>query len=159
MFRALSKAVPMIVLAGSILTSPALAAEQELEGTYLAKGVNAGGSEYDALVEIVRHRDVFILMTMVPDRSGEEMQVRLVSMGIGVVNGGVLAVSEFGPEMTRIVSYRVEDGGRRLVGRWTSVDGDGTVCDETLTRLPDTPKPSKNDRPERRDLHRVVPDA
>jgi hypothetical protein len=159
MRRPLLHAIPMMVLAGTVLTSPAVAAEPELEGTYLAEGVNPDGSKYDGLVEIVRHGDVFILMTMIPDRSGDEMGVKLASIGIGIVNGGVLAVSDYSPETARIVSYRIEDDGRRLAGRWTSVDGDGTVSEETLTRLRDAPKPSKNDRLDRHGLRRIRPAA
>jgi len=159
MRRAVLRAIPLIVLAGTILTTPVVAAEPELEGMYLATGVDADGGEYDGLVQIVRHGDSFILMTMIPDRSGEAMQVKLASIGIGILNGGVLAVSDYSPETARVVSYRVEDGGRRLVGRWTSVDGDGTLCEETLTKLPEVPTPSKDDRPEPHGLRRVMPDA
>jgi hypothetical protein len=159
MRRALLHAIPMMVLAATVLTSTAVAGEPELEGTYLARGVNADGSPYDALVEIVPYGDSFIVATMIPDRSGDEMQVMLTSIGIGILNGGVLAISDYGPDGGRIVSYRVEEGGRRLVGRWASVEGDGTVYEETLTRLPDAPKPSKNDRPQKLLRHRVSPDA
>ncbi|HEY1304263.1 MAG TPA: hypothetical protein VGF24_11970 [Vicinamibacterales bacterium] len=158
MRRALLHAIPMMVLAATVVTSTAVAGEPELEGTYLARGVNADGSGYDALVEIVRYGDSFIVATMIPDTSGDEMQVTLASIGIGILNGGVLAVSDYGPDGARVASYRIEDRGRRLAGRWTWVDGDGKVYEETLTKLPDAPEPSKNGRPQTH-LPRVAPSS
>lgn len=158
MRRALLHTMLMLVLASTALTSTAVAGEPEIEGTYLARGVDADGSPYDALVEIVAYGDSFIVATMIPDVSGDAMQVTLASIGIGILNGGVLAVSDYGPDGARIASYQVEDGGRRLAGRWTWVDGDGTAYKETLTKLPDAPEPSKNERPQKH-RPRVRPDA
>jgi hypothetical protein len=47
----------------------------------------------------------------------------------------VLSVGDYSPDAARVMSYRIEDGGRRLAGRWTYIDGDGTVYEETLTKL------------------------
>ena len=137
MRRALLHAFPVIVLVAAFATL-AQAAQPELEGTYLAVGANSDGSRYEAIVQIAKHAQSFVIVTMVPDMSGEEEGVppRLASIGIGILNGDVLAVSDYSRDRARVVSYRIEDGGRRLVGSWTALDGDGTVHEETLTKVP-----------------------
>jgi len=143
MRRALLHTIPVIVLVAAFATL-AQAAQAELEGTYLAVGANADGSRYEAVVQIAKRGQSFVVMTMVPDTSGEEdgLPPRLASIGIGILNGDVLAVSEYSRDKARVVSYRIEDGGRRLAGRWTALDGDGTVREETLTKLPSIREPS-----------------
>jgi len=135
MRRALMHVISVMVLAGVFVMPATAAAEPELDGTYLARGVYLDGSHYQAFVHIARFRDVFLLMTTIPDASDEEQRPALVAIGIGILNGDVLSVGDYGPATARVVSYRIEDGGRRLVGRWTDVDGNGTVHEETLTKL------------------------
>jgi len=125
-------AIPMMALIGILMPSPAIA-EPEWEGMYLARGVNPNGSHYELVVEIAKFREIFIVMTTVPD--GSEEGPKLSAIGIGILNGDVLSVGDYSPDAARVMSYRIEDGGRRLAGRWVSVDGDGTVHEETLTKL------------------------
>ena len=135
MRRALMQVIPVMVLAGvCVLSAPAAAAEPELDGTYLARGVYPDGSHYQTVMHIAKFRDVFLLMTTIPDASDEEQRPALVAIGVGILNGDVLSVGDYGPATARVVSYRIEDGGRRLIGHWTDVDGDGTVHEETLTK-------------------------
>ncbi|HKE86684.1 MAG TPA: hypothetical protein VKB50_23170 [Vicinamibacterales bacterium] len=117
--------------------------QSDLEGTYVASDVRPDGSRYRTFVQITTYGDSFLVVTMVADTSGEERQPMLASIGIGVLNGGVLAVCDYSPDTARVVAYRIEEGGRRLVARWTFIDGDGTVSEETLTKLPRKLDPSK----------------
>jgi hypothetical protein len=135
MRRALMHVMPMIALAGVLVMPLPAFAEPELEGMYLARGVNADGSQYQFVVEIAKFREVFIVMTTIADASEEGVRPTLAAIGIGIRNGDVLSVGDYTPDSARVVSYRIEDGGRRLAGRWTYVDGDGTVHEETLTKL------------------------
>jgi hypothetical protein len=135
MRRALLHVIPMMALVGVFAApSPALA-EPELEGTYLARGVNPDGSAYRLVVQIAKLGESFLVTTMIPDAPGEMLQMKLVAIGIGILNGEVLSVGDYSPDAARVMSYRIEDGGRRLAGRWTYIDGDGTVYEETLTKL------------------------
>ena len=145
MRRALLHTIPVVILVAAFATL-AQAAQPQLEGTYLAVGANSDGSRYEAVVQIAKHGQSFVVVTIVPDLSGEEEGVppRLASIGIGILNGDVLAVSDYGPDKARVVSYRIEDGGRRLAGRWTALDGDGTVHEETLTKLSRTLESSRD---------------
>ena len=140
--RRLLHAIPVMVLV-AVFAALAQAAQPELEGTYLAIGANSDGSRYEVLVHIAKHGQSFVVVTMVPDTTGEGEggPPRLASIGIGILNGDVLAVSDYSQDKARVVSYRMEDGGRRLAGRWTAVDGDGTVHEETLTKLSRTSNP------------------
>jgi hypothetical protein len=127
--------IPMMALVGILVMPSPAVAEPGFEGLYLARGVNSDGSQYQLVVEIAKFREIFIVMTTIPDASEEGLRPLLSAIGIGVLNGDVLSVGDYTPDSARVVSYRIEDGGRRLAGRWTYVDGDGTVHEETLTRL------------------------
>jgi hypothetical protein len=110
--------------------------ESGLEGMYAAAGVNPDGSEYRAFVHIVRHGESFIVRWMFPQLSGEVVVLQPASVGIGIVNGGVLAVSYYTARSSGVVIYRIQDDGERLDGQWTVVGDSGAVHVETLTRLP-----------------------
>jgi hypothetical protein len=142
MRRVLFHVIPVIVLATSITAPVFAAADTGLEGTYVARGLHGDGSKASVLIQITAYGDCFLVVTMAGDPSREELPA-IASIGIGIFHGGVLAVSDYGPDMARVVAYRVEDGGRRLVARWTFVDGDGTAYEQTLTKVPgyvDLPK-------------------
>src|SRR5215510_646369 len=126
----------LITLIGVLAPPDPVRAESDLEGTYVASGVRPDRSRYRTVVQIATYGESFLVMTMVADTSEEGLQPMLASIGIGVLNGGVLAVCDYSPDTARVVAYRIEEGGRRLVARWTFVDGDGTVSEETLTKLP-----------------------
>ena len=46
-----------------------------------------------------------------------------------------LAVSFYGPHLTGVIVYQVENGGGRLSGHWVSAAADGVVYAETLEKL------------------------
>jgi hypothetical protein len=71
-----------------------------------------------------------------PHLVGEEIVLVLKSGGVALRSGGTLAVSYYGQDATGIALYEIENGGQRLVGRWTSANGEGAVQTETLTRVP-----------------------
>jgi len=141
MRRLLFHLLPVIVIATAITiplsaadTAPVPAADTALEGTYVISGLHANG--HNVLVRIAAYGDCFLVVTMAGDPAGE-WPPAIASIGIGILQAGVLAVSDYGPDMARVVAYRIEDSGRRLVARWTFVDGDGTVNVQTLTKVPD----------------------
>jgi hypothetical protein len=104
------------------------AAAADLNGTYLCEGTRPDGADYKGTVRIVRHNGAYQLVWNV----GREEQ----HLGIGILNGDVLAVSYFGGA-PGVVAYRVEraEKGVRLVGQWTVANAGGEVFGETLTRL------------------------
>ena len=135
MRRLLLHSIPLIVFVGALATPAPVSAQPDLEGTYVASGARPDGSSYRTVVQVAQYGDSFLLVTIVADTSGEGLQPKLASIGIGVLNGDVLAVCDYSPDTARVVAYRIEDNGRRLVARWTFVDGDGAVSEETLTKL------------------------
>lgn len=132
----------LIAFSGALAAPEAVRAESDLEGTYVASGVRPDGGRYKIFVQITTYGESFLVMTMVADTSEAGLQPMLASIGIGVLNGGVLAVCDYSPDAARVVAYRIEDGGRRLVARWTFIDGDGTVSEETLTKVSRKLQPS-----------------
>jgi hypothetical protein len=125
----------------------------DLAGVYACEGKRPDGLEYSGTVQIVRHEGTYqVLWTLPPQEQ---------YLGIGILNGDVLAVSYFGG-MPGIAVYRIEHGdkGPRLVGTWTVVDADGHVFPETLTRLAEgatVPAPSRpRTRPDRASPSRGV---
>jgi hypothetical protein len=96
-----------------------------ITGAYAAEGTNSDGSGYRALVIIREHEDAFRIDWIFPSR-------RAV-VGLGILNGDVLAVSYFGSS-PGIVVYDIEDD--RLVGYWTVVGAGGQLSRETLRRIP-----------------------
>ncbi|MGH9237294.1 MAG: hypothetical protein ACRD3G_04565 [Vicinamibacterales bacterium] len=138
----------LLMIATAALTAPvARAAEPALEGLYTAQGFNPDGTEYRGVVQIARRGEGFTVAWLFPHLVGEEMLLVLKSAGVGLMSGGTLAVSYYGQDATGIALYQVEGGGQRLIGRWASANGAGTVQTETLTKLaapaatPDTEAP------------------
>jgi hypothetical protein len=117
----------LILLAAFAAPVPNSAAQTTtpIAGVYAAEGQNADGRAYRALVIIRQHEDAFRIEWLFPSRQAV--------VGLGILNGGVLAVSYFGAR-PGIVVYEVEDD--RLVGHWTIVGAGGRLSTETLTRIP-----------------------
>jgi hypothetical protein len=117
-----------------------------LTGVYACEGNGPNNVSYHGTVEILRHESTYQVRWSIS--SAEEY------LGIGVLNGDVLAVSYFGGA-PGVVVYRVEQNaqGPRLVGQWTVVEAAGQVFVETLTRLTADagevvlPKPRTRPRP------------
>jgi hypothetical protein len=129
-----------------VATAAQTVAEPELDGMYLAEGVNPDGSAYRGLVQIARHGDVHFVTWIMGDGSAETLEIELSSVGLALRDNGMLAVSYYTPDSAGLALYRIEDEGRRLVGRWTIVGGDSTAHAETLTRLRDVPRPAGEER-------------
>jgi hypothetical protein len=111
------------------------AAEPALEGTYAAQGFNPDGSEYRGVVKITRHGDSVMVAWLFPRVVGEDEALVLRAAGVGVVHGGMLAVSYYGQDATGIALYQIENDGQRLSGRWVAANSEGEVQLETLTKL------------------------
>ena len=111
-------------------------AASPIAGVYRATGTNGDGSAYRAIVIIREHENAFRLEWIFPSR-------RVVT-GLGIRDGDRLAVSYFGSQ-PGVALYEVE--GRRLVGRWTIIGGDGSVAVETLTLLEGHPVPEEQEHP------------
>ena len=129
----------LVLVAAVALLVPAapmaFGAEPALDGTYTATGFNSDGSEYHAVVRIVRRGESFLVAWLVPKIVDEAMVLVPTSGGVAVKSGGTLAVSYYGQDLTGVILYQIEDGGERLVGRWVAAEGDGAVRSETLTRV------------------------
>jgi hypothetical protein len=117
--------------------------ETSLVGVYACEGTNPDGKTYTGIVEIIKHRDAYLLRWTMPDES----QV----VGVGIFTGGMLSVSYFGGTPSLVV-YSIAENGR-LTGTWTAVGAEGELFTETLTRLPEgapkPPKPTKRESPPR----------
>jgi hypothetical protein len=152
-------AVAIVLAALVVGASVAHAADSSLEGLYTAEGQNPDGTPYRELVKIVRHGDSFLVAWLVVRMEDEEMVVVPRAAGVGVVNGGMLAVSYYGQDdLTGVVLYQIENGGQRLAGHWVVANGDGAIHTETLTRLPTpvaAPGPAAAGAEDRR-LERVI---
>ena len=135
MKRAIRYASFVVVLA-AMTGGPAHAAgEPDLAGLYVARGVNADGSEYEGFVQIAPRRQSFVVTWIFPLGSTDVLSIRPASIGIGIVSEGTLAVSYLAMDVAGVAVYRIEDGGRRLAGQWTVIGKDGAVYAETLTKL------------------------
>jgi hypothetical protein len=132
--------VGLVTLAslGPVHAAQGQAPENKLEGIYSCEGTNPDGSSYMGVVEIVKHKDTYLVRWTMPDES----QV----LGVGIFAGSQLAVSYFGGTPA-VVVYSIGENGK-LNGQWTAGGAEGSVFKETLTRLPEgttTPKPTKRE--------------
>jgi hypothetical protein len=110
-----------------------------LEGIYLAQRVNEDGRDSRAFVQIIQHGESYLVRWVFQRETGEFVPDDADAIGIGIQQDGLLAVGYYGKDLAGIVVYTIEEGGRRLVGRWTAAGGDGIVRFETLTRVPAVP--------------------
>lgn len=101
-------------------------------GIYECHGISPEGKAYHGIVEIDKHGDTYLLRWTLG---------RSVELGLGLVKDDFLAVSYFDTTIG-VVLYKIEDGSR-LVGDWTTIELEGQVYSEVLTKLPDgATKPS-----------------
>ncbi len=100
----------------------------KLVGTYSCIGDTSDGEgEYTGYVKITAHGDAYKVQWTVSDIKFE---------GIGIVVGQTLSVgwvNDGGQQGVAV--YKVPKGKQTLVGRWTGLDGDGKVANETLTKI------------------------
>jgi hypothetical protein len=117
--------VALLLLVGRMTTIADPADPQEIAGVYAGEGSNGDGSPYRAIVVIEKYRDAFRVQWIFPSRTA--------TIGLGILDGNVLAVSYYGPR-PGIVLYKVD--GTTLVGQWTLLGAGGMLSKETLTRIP-----------------------
>ncbi len=119
MFRrpAVRRLVPAVLLACSLAVLPRLAAAQIREGIYDIAGTNPDGSEYQGG------------LALGPGPAGSWLARWQVGgtqlLGLGLIQGGVLAVSFVVDGRPGVAVYEVEPDGK-LRGSWTTGGGLGT---------------------------------
>ena len=102
----------------------------DISGYYTCRGVETGGKAYSGVAVISKKNEVYVVQWMVGGGS--------TFAGIGVRQGSTFSASwaisgERG--LTRGVNmYKIEPGPR-LVGRWATLPGTGSLQSETLTFL------------------------
>ena len=163
MRRTLQRRISVAVVAALLGAAPSAAEGLRLDGVYLSKGLNPDGTEYRGVVDLTRHGDSYVLTWLIALAEGEAVVLIPSAAGVGVVDGGMLAVSYYSPRMTGTVLYRIEEDGRSLVGRWVVAGGNGGVYSETLTKVPvessepGPPEPSDQDTKPRTPDKRIRP--
>jgi hypothetical protein len=96
----------------------------DVAGTYKCEGDTMTGGKYTGTVTIVKKDEIYRVTWKLGD--GKDTY-----LGIGVLQGDVLAVSYYGSKFG-VVAYKVEDDSK-LVGKRAMVKGD-TVLTEILTK-------------------------
>ena len=122
----------MVVVFGAIASIASIAAPDtrpDLAGLYRCDGTNPDGTAYQGVVEIAQVHDTFRVRWTLKDDTAV--------VGVGIVSGGVLAVSYFGGAPA-VVVYTID--GSRLVGEWTMGGPDGVIASETLTKVANRPQ-------------------
>jgi hypothetical protein len=93
-------------------------------GIYRCEGKSAEGRPYQAVVEIKKNGETYLLRWVTPEG--------VAHIGVGVVDGKNLSVGFFGSTVG-VVVYAIE-GSEKLTGQWTVLQANGVVYRETLTR-------------------------
>ena len=119
-----SAAVLFPVVAGLSLALPANTSAGDIAGTYKCEGDTMTGGKYTGTVKIVKKEEIYRVTWTLGD--GKDTY-----LGIGVLQGDVLAVSYYGSKFG-VIAYKVEDDSK-LVGKRAMVKGDA-VLTETLTK-------------------------
>jgi hypothetical protein len=117
--------VALLMLIGRLATGADPEKPQEIAGVYAGEGSNGDGTAYRAIVVIQKYRNAFRVQWIFPSRTA--------TVGLGILDGNMLAVSYYGPR-PGIVLYKID--GVRLVGQWTLLGAGGMLAPETLTRIP-----------------------
>ena len=103
----------------------------DISGYYACNGREGVGKTYNGVALITKKNDVYVVQWMIGPGAA--------FFGIGIRQGETLACSwaipgDKGGVVRGVNLYRIESGPR-LVGRWTSFPGDGSIRTETLTFL------------------------
>src|SRR5262245_3108353 len=123
--RLAALAVVGLLALGAAPTAPAAAQDEDLSGTYTAKGTTADGKEYEGTCRITKEGDCYKLNWKIGNGTQE---------GVGIRQGEVLAVSfRDNKDFAGVVAYRIRGNGR-LTGKWTAYDYKGQILTETLTK-------------------------
>jgi hypothetical protein len=134
------RATVVWILAGVVLaigTMGGCAERPHVTGMYLSNRLNADGSQYHGLVSVVRDHERFVVNWIDLQENNGQVVVVPIATGVGMVEGGVFAVSQYSLQAVGLMVYRIEDEGQRLIGRQAMARGDGAAYSETLTRLPE----------------------
>lgn len=122
-FAALVAALDLMVPAYCLAQQPAH--KMDLSGVYRCEGVNPNGTPYRGRVEITKDDHTYRLRWTMAQGA---------SLGIGIVNGDVLAVSYFTGANVGIVLYKIQKGSQ-LIGEWALLGADGQLYPEELTKI------------------------
>jgi hypothetical protein len=149
MLRTILVTLALLLFIGRLATVAGPADAQDIAGVYAAEGNNGDGSPYRAIVVIEKHRDAFRMQWIFPTRTA--------AVGLGILNGDVLAVSYYGAS-PGIVLYKID--GAKMVGDWTLFGAGGVLSKETLTRIPgdQIPESFHRDRPQSDTPQRDAPE-
>jgi hypothetical protein len=102
----------------------------DISGYYTCRGLETGGKTYSGVAVINKKNDVYLIQWMIGSGS--------TFTGIGIRQGNTFSASWALPGERALVrgvnTYRIENGPR-LVGRWATLPGGGTLQNETLTFL------------------------
>ena len=126
MVRAVLACLVIFGVVGQVDAAPENTAESNIVGIYSCEGTNPDKTTYEAIVEIVKNGDTYLVRWTMPDDS----QV----LGVGILTGSMLSVSYYGGTPSLVV-YSVGANGR-LDGQWTGGAAEGAIFKETLTKLP-----------------------
>jgi hypothetical protein len=146
MLRTVLVTLALLLVIGRLATVAGPADAKDIAGVYAAEGNNGDGSPYRAIVVIEKHRDAFRMQWIFPTRTA--------AVGLGILNGDVLAVSYYGAS-PGIVLYKLD--GTSLVGEWTLFGAGGVLSKETLKRIADDQIPESFHR-ERETPQRETPE-
>ena len=100
--------------------------ERDLAGVYRCEGVNPDGRTYRGVVEISKDDKTYRVRWTLGQGG--------TSVGVGMVQGDVLAVSYYTGQNVGLVMYRI-DKGIQLTGEWAVLGADGQLRPETLTKV------------------------
>lgn len=103
----------------------------DITGYYTCAGREGPGKNYSGVAVIAKKDEVYTIQWIIGTGGGFH--------GVGVRQGDTFAASwaipaDKGGVVRGVNLYRIESGPR-LVGRWATMPGDGTVRTETLTFL------------------------
>jgi hypothetical protein len=135
MSQAVLRTLSLIALVAAVIPTPA-AADTRLEGVYVSRAVNPDGSVSRGTVHIAQQGESFFVSWMSVHIVENVALLELTSVGVGIVSGATLSVSYLDAEdRLGIVVYQIENDGRELRGRGTTIEDDGAIYSETLSRL------------------------
>ena len=106
------------------VTAPVGTQNLDPSGIYRCEGKSAEGKAYQAVVEIKKNGETYLLRWVTPEG--------VAHIGVGVIEGKNLSVGFFGATVG-VVVYAIE-GSEKLSGQWTVLQAEGVVYRETLTR-------------------------
>jgi hypothetical protein len=104
----------------------------DLSGYYICEGNEGPGKQYKGIAVITKKNDVYVVQWVIgtsPSYAGDGLRTDNTFSA-----GWALTLGEKNSLIRGVNTYRIETGPR-LVGRWATVPGDGTIRTETLTFL------------------------